>query len=63
MIYYAIRRVHPPGGWVTKAGFKESYTNDLRDAQLYKSRDRALDHCCGNETVEEINLSNHLNIK
>lgn len=53
---YAIKRTDQGGGYVAKSPITgSSYTNDLRKAQKYATREAAAaDKCPGNEIVVDV---------
>jgi len=52
---YIIRRVDQGGGYVAKAGMKESYTFDIKKMRKFSTRAEAQKELCiENEVVEPI---------
>ncbi len=49
---YVLKRTDQGGGFVSKPGSKNSYTNNILRAKIFRTRDDAeQDRCIGNEII------------
>lgn len=55
MTGYVIRRTDQGGGFVSRPGSEKSYTRNLENARIFKTRGEAeADRCPGNEVVVDL---------
>jgi len=61
---YAIKRTDQGGGYVAPAGSRNSYTKNVKNAQIYRDKEDAeRNRCLGNEVIVNLGeVENILNV-